>query len=161
MGARVVAIDAPAAWAPDGELSRACEREFASAGLCGIRYTPDAATAAARTDRYLEWIELGLELWDVVRAMDMHVIECFPTASWSAWLGPRGNRSRAGWTKEGIAKLADGGIAGLEAVRNQDERDAVAAALTARQWAIAPSTVDRLGDLVVPSRSSLEAMLRA
>jgi predicted nuclease with RNAse H fold len=159
MGTRVVAIDSPSSWAANGDLSRECERDFVRTGLCGIRFTPDEATAAARTDRYLEWIELGLELWVAARAAGLHPIECFPTASWSAWLGPRGSRRRAPWTRNGIADLAEAGVAGLELARNQDDRDSVAAAFTARQWEAAPSSVDRFGDLVVPKPSSLDAAL--
>lgn len=147
----VVAIDSPCGWAPADELSRPCEREFAALGLCGIRFTPNEEVAGARVDTYLEWIHVGLELWEALRARWVEVVECFPTASWSAWLGPRGSRRRAVWTKEGIARLRDHGVGGLEAVRNQDQRDAVAAALTARQWALDRGSTHAFGHLVVPA----------
>jgi predicted nuclease with RNAse H fold len=151
---RVVAIDAPASWAPDGERSRPCERRFATTRLCGIRFTPDAAAAAARRDRYLEWIEHGLELWDACAAAGLRVIECFPTASWTAWLGPRGAHTRAAWSARGVTALIRCGMRGLDVVRNQDDRDGLAAALTARQWDERPEAVMRFGTLHVPRRGS-------
>ena len=42
---RMVAVDAPAEWAPPGERSRPCEKSFAESRVCGIRFTPDADTA--------------------------------------------------------------------------------------------------------------------
>ena len=39
---RMVAVDAPAEWAPPGERSRPCEKSFAESRVCGIRFTPDA-----------------------------------------------------------------------------------------------------------------------
>jgi predicted nuclease with RNAse H fold len=145
-GAAVIGIDAPAAWADPGEGSRACERAFAAAGVCGIRPTPDAAAAAVRTDRYYEWIERGLELWAALRVEGMRAVECFPTASWTRWVGSRGRTGRGAWSAAGLAAL------GLKGDRpgNQDERDAVAAALTAWQCDRRPASVERFGDLVVP-----------
>jgi predicted nuclease with RNAse H fold len=145
-GAVVVGVDAPAAWADAGERSRACERAFAAAGVCGIRPTPDAAAAAVRTDRYYEWIERGLELWAALRVAGVCAVECFPTASWTRWGGRRGRTGRGAWSRAGLAAL------GLEGDRpaNQDERDAVAAAVTAWQSDRRPSSVERFGDLVVP-----------
>lgn len=155
----LVGIDSPCAWAEPGELSRACERAFAATGLCGIRFTPNEKAARARTDRYLEWVWLGLELWDALAEADVPAVECFPTASWSAWLGARRSRSRATWTTEGIARLRATGVGGLEEVRDQDQRDAVAAALTARQTAVAPDAVVRFGALVVPEAGSIDRAL--
>lgn len=143
----VVGVDAPSAWADPGERSRACERAFAGAGVCGIRPTPDEATAAARTDRYYEWVEQGLALWAALRAEGVPALECFPTASWTRWSGRRGRTSRAAWSRSGLAAL---GLPGVGVARNQDERDAVAAALTAWQCERRPATVERFGDLVVP-----------
>jgi predicted nuclease with RNAse H fold len=144
--ATIVGIDAPAAWAAPGEGSRACERSFAAAGVCGIRPTPDEAAAAARTDRYYEWIERGLGLWRALRAEGVEAVECFPTASWTRWVGPRGRMGRGAWTRAGLAAL---GLEG-DRPRNQDERDAVAAAVTAWQCDRRPGSVERFGDLVVP-----------
>src|SRR5437899_446559 len=85
---RMVAVDAPAEWAPPGERSRPCERTFARSRVCGIRFTPDEATAARRADGYFEWIECGLDLWARLRQLDIPVDEGFPTASGTAWLRP-------------------------------------------------------------------------
>jgi len=145
-GSVLVGVDAPAAWAAPGERSRACERGFARARVCGIRPTPDEATAAARTDRYYEWVERGLELWAALRAEPIPAVECFPTASWTRWTGPRGRTGRGAWSGAGLRSLQLRGTA----PRNQDERDAVAAALTAWQCDRRPATVERFGDLVVP-----------
>jgi predicted nuclease with RNAse H fold len=142
-----VAVDAPAAWADPGEASRACERAFLRAGVCGIRPTPDEARATGRRDNYYEWIERGLALWAALRRRGVPTVECFPTASWTRWFGPRVGTSRAAWTRAGLPAL---GVQGVGAVRNQDERDAVAAALTAWQSDRRPATVERFGDLVVP-----------
>ena len=141
-----VAIDNPAAWAPPTERSRPCEREFARAGICGIRYTPSAEAAGMRTDTHYEWIEHGLELWAELRARGVEVIECFPTASWTQWCGAR-EGSRAAWTRRGLARL----MPSPPGARNQDERDSVAAALTARQAERRPKSVVRFEALVVPA----------
>jgi predicted nuclease with RNAse H fold len=150
----VVAIDSPCEWADAGELSRGCERAFTRANLCGIRYTPNEQLANARVDRYLEWIVLGLTLWERLRATNARVIECFPTASWTAWLGRRQPRTRAVWTRSGIDQLGRH-VSGLDAVGNQDQRDAVAAALTARQWDLRRATVRCFGELVVPQQGTM------
>ena len=71
---RMVAVDAPAEWAPPGERSRPCERSFAKSRGCGIRFTPDEATAARRADGYFEWIECGLDLWARLRQLDIPVV---------------------------------------------------------------------------------------
>ena len=151
---RMVAVDAPAEWAPPGERSRPCERSFARSRVCGIRFTPDEATAARRADGYFEWIECGLDLWARLRQLDIPVVEGFPTASWTAWLGPPARSTRAVWTTRGLEWLRVQGVTGLDGVRNQDERDAVAAALTARQAVMAGATVLRFGALVVPTAGS-------
>lgn len=148
-GASVVAIDSPRRWAEAGESSRADEREFAGAGVCGIRFTPSEAVARAHPGTYYEWIECGLELWHLIDAEDVEAIECFPTASWTAWIGPR-RGTRAAWTRGGLARFGDAGFAGLDAARNQDFRDAFAAALTARQHRLSGAEMRVFGDLVVP-----------
>jgi hypothetical protein len=147
-----VAIDAPAAWAPADQLSRPEEAAFARAGICAIRFTPPASAAAAREDDYYAWIEHGLELWaGLARVGGLEVVECFPTASWTQWFGARGPRSRARWTREALAAIALPGLGGAEQARNQDRRDALAAALTARQaereemLCFGPLTVPRAG----------------
>lgn len=148
----VVAVDSPAAWAASGLRARPCEVAFAREHICGIRFTPDAATAAARTDGYYGWIENGLELWGRLGDLDVTVIECFPTASWTRWHGPRDRTSRARWTRQALGSLAERGLSGTEAATNQDRRDAVAAALTARQWDRAEMLA--FGPLVVPPADS-------
>ena len=145
-GALVVGVDAPAAWADPGQGSRSCERAFAAAGVCGIRPTPDALAAAGRTDRYYEWIERGLDLWAALRSEGLAAVECFPTASWTRWVGRREGRGRGAWSRAGLAALD---LAG-DRPANQDERDAVAAAVTAWQCDRHPASVERFGDLVVP-----------
>jgi hypothetical protein len=52
--------------------------------------------------------------------------------------------------------LRDHGVSGLAAVRNQDQRDAVAAALTARQQDRQQPTVATYGDLTVPQVDTLD-----
>jgi predicted nuclease with RNAse H fold len=144
-----VAIDAPAAWAPADRLSRPEEAAFARAGICAIRFTPPAAAAAARTDDYYGWIEHGLELWTgLAQVRGVEAIECFPTASWTQWFGGRGARSRARWTRDALAVLAAQGLQGTGQASNQDRRDALAAALTARQ--ADRDEMLRFGPLTVP-----------
>ena len=156
--AAAVGVDAPPGWAEPGESSRAGERAFARARVCGIRFTPDEATAAQRTDRYYEWVEHGIELWAALRGAGVRPVEVFPTASWSRWLGGRASQSRAAWSRDGLAQLA-ATIGGVEQVRDQDTRDAVAAALTARQSDVAPASVESFDGLVVPRPGTLDAAL--
>ena len=94
---QAIGIDSPPEWAPDGEKSRPAEREFAAKKICGIRYTPDRATAEAHPGTYYEWIFNGMELWDALRQdpkLHDRLYEVFPTASWTIWHGPRGDRKR-------------------------------------------------------------------
>jgi predicted nuclease with RNAse H fold len=156
--AAVVGVDAPPGWAEPGASSRAGERAFARARVCGIRFTPDEATAAHRTDRYYEWVEHGLELWAALRDAGLRPVEVFPTASWTRWLGGRASQSRAAWSSSGLAQLAPT-VGGVERVRDQDTRDAVAAALTARQSEVAPASVESFDGLVVPRVGTLGAAL--
>jgi predicted nuclease with RNAse H fold len=135
-GAELVAVDSPCAPAPPGLRSRPCERELARA-VCGIRYTPERALLEGNP--YYEWILNGLALYEALGAAGIRAIECFPTASFTRWAGPRGDQSRAAWTREALAWPVPHG---------QDGRDAVAAALTARS-AVA-GRVDFFGDIAVP-----------
>ena len=123
---RVVAVDSPRRAAPDGERSRACEREVARR-VCGIRYTPDERALHSHPGSYYDWILNGRDLYAELAAFD--VVECFPTATWTQLAGPRGRRSRAAWSCDALAGLA---IAGVPERLGQDARDAVGAALTAR-----------------------------
>jgi predicted nuclease with RNAse H fold len=149
-----IAVDSPAAWAETGHAARACEVDFARARVCGIRFTPDAATAAARTDAYYGWIEHGLDLWRALVDGGERVIECFPTASFSQWVGGRSGRTRATWTRQAVQRFAVAGVTGTTAAGNQDRRDALAAALTARQYAIRPASTLSFGPLKIPRPGS-------
>ena len=139
---RVVAVDSPLALAPDGAASRACERRLASA-ICGIRYTPERSRLAG--NGYYEWIERGLELHEALRPGPWTVIECFPTASWTRWAGPKASQSRAAWSRAALARL---GIADVPPRLGQDGRDAIAAALTARAYE--RGETESFDEIVVP-----------
>lgn len=127
----VVAIDSPESPADDGQTSRSCELRV-NQDVCGIRWTPDAATIDANPN-YYGWIINGYRVWTALRAEGLLVIEVFPTASWTRWLGARNGRSRAQWSREGLRTL---GITGVPSRTNQDQRDAIAAAWTARAAAM-------------------------
>lgn len=138
----VVAIDNPRGPAPAGAHLRQCERQLNGA-ICGIRWTPDRA--AINSSSYYSWIRCGFSLYDELQALTaVEVIEVFPTASWTRWIGKRVG-SRARWTKEGLASLP---ITEVPPRNNQDLRDAVAAALTAWQYSTGQS--ENFGDIVVP-----------
>lgn len=149
-GAVLVGVDAPIAWAPPGQRSRPDERVFARAGICGIRYTPDEASARARTDDYLGWVWQGLALHAALATAGVGTIEVFPTAAWTRWLGPRGSRTRLVWTREGIERLRAGGLVDDAGSRpSQDEMDALAAALVAAQ--ADRGTTQHFGALAIPA----------
>jgi predicted nuclease with RNAse H fold len=138
----VVGIDSPGTCAPDGETSRADERALARA-VCGIRWTPDAATVAR--GGYFGWVVHGLALWDALRPLGPEVVEVFPTASWTRWAGPRGPVPRAEWSGAALASL---GLEGVPPRTSQDVRDAIGAAVTA--WEHAAGRTERFGEIVVP-----------
>jgi predicted nuclease with RNAse H fold len=142
-GAQLVAVDSPIAPAPRGRASRVSERELRQA-VCGIRYTPDRAGLDVNPV-YYEWIDNGLELYAALAAAGLASVECFPTASWTRWFGTRGLDSRARWTSRSLGSLS---LAGVPARLNQDARDAVCAALTAR--AVSRGEVDWFGPIAVP-----------
>jgi predicted nuclease with RNAse H fold len=137
---RAVAIDSPCELAPSGASARLCERELARA-VCGIRWTPCNIDG----NRYYEWIVHGLELY----ALIPHAIECFPTASWTRWAGQR-QGSRAAWSAAALQVL---GLTGVPRRIGQDFRDAIAAAVTARQYD--EGQTQSFGPIVVP-RGPLE-----
>lgn len=139
----VVAIDGPRRCAPDGETSRASERQLARA-VCGIRWTPDAATVHDGS-AYYGWVVEGLALYEALAAEAVEVIEVFPTASWTRWHGPRGSATRAAWSGRALAALD---LEGVPPRLGQDARDAIAAALTAREHA--RGTAEAIGEIVVP-----------
>ncbi|HTZ28699.1 MAG TPA: DUF429 domain-containing protein [Streptosporangiaceae bacterium] len=139
----VVAIDSPRTCAPDGQTCRDDERQLARS-ICGIRWTPDCQHV--HDSLYYAWILEGFKLFDALSCCGAEaVIEVFPTASWTRWRGKRGSRSRATWTRQGLTAL---GLDGIPVRTNQDQRDAIAAAMTARQHSAGMTEV--IGDIVVP-----------
>jgi len=139
----LVAIDSPRSCAPDGETARADELEL-NRRICGIRWTPDVANVFGNP--YYAWITEGLALFDALTARGVEAIEVFPTASWTRWLGKRGSQSRASWSRLGLQILA---LDGVPERTSQDQRDAIAAAVTARQHS--RGETERIGEIVVPS----------
>jgi predicted nuclease with RNAse H fold len=150
----LVAVDSPRSAAPPGETSRPGERELARSRVCNIRWTPDEVGLASNPV-YYEWIQHGLELYAALDQAGLAAIECFPTASWSRWAGPRGDRRRGEWSQASLESL---GLA-LPARRlSQDDRDAIGAALTA--LAHADGATEAFGDIVVPLlRTNIDATL--
>ncbi len=122
----LVAIDSPRNAAADGHKYRPCEKELRDWVKCGIRWTPENAQIFDGRP-YYEWIRCGFDLYKRLAAEQ--VIEVFPTASWTMWFGRR-EGTRAAWTNRGFKNL---GLEGLPTRSNQDLRDSVAAAVTARQ----------------------------
>jgi predicted nuclease with RNAse H fold len=139
----VVAIDSPRHCAPDGQSARDDERRLARS-ICGIRWTPDQRRV--RASAYYAWVVEGLALFDALEGLGCDAIEVFPTASWTRWHGARGTRSRSEWTREAVAAL---GLEGVPPRTNQDQRDAIAAAVTARQHS--RGATERIGDIIVPA----------
>lgn len=126
----VVAIDSPCAAAPSGATCRSGELAL-NREVCGIRWTPERERLEGNP--YYEWIVRGFELYRAIEeaGAKTKVIEVFPTASWTQWAGKRQGRRRARWTREALSSL---GIEHLPQRRlNQDDRDSIAAAVTARQ----------------------------
>jgi hypothetical protein len=153
-----VAIDSPCEGAPpDTPRSRPDERDFSHAGICNIRWTPELASLHGNP--YYEWIEHGLELYAALadRLPRARLIEVFPTAAWTSWAGPRGKVSRARWSR---AALADLDLARVPPRHNQDDRDAIAAALTA-QLDDEGAEVRAFGKLIVPAGGPPAAPRRA
>lgn len=139
----VVGIDSPRSCAPGGERSRECERKVAKQ-ICGIRWTPDADSVKARD--YYDWIVQGLSLYSALGGVAPEVIEVFPTASWTRWVGTRGSSRRSAWTRSALSSLA---LADIPTRTNQDQRDAIAAAVTARQYT--DGRTETIGEIVVPT----------
>jgi predicted nuclease with RNAse H fold len=139
----LVAIDSPRCCAAEGRTTRDGERQLAKA-ICGIRWAPDAQQVRGRP--YYAWIVEEFALFDALTARDVDVIEVFPTASWTRWHGKRGNRTRSAWSKQGLATL---GLEGVPTRTNQDQRDAIAAAMTARQHTL--GMTEAMGEIVVPA----------
>jgi predicted nuclease with RNAse H fold len=139
----LVAVDSPRSCAPEGQSTRECERELITS-ICGIRWTPDNKCVEANP--YFAWIGEGLALYAALAAADEPVIEVFPTASWTRWHGPRGPLTRAAWTRDGLARLC---LTGVPERTNQDQRDAIAAAITAQQHT--RGLTQEIGEIVVPA----------
>lgn len=139
----VVGIDSPRSCAPTGERSRDCERKLAKE-ICGIRWTPDAASV--HSSDYYGWIVEGLMLYDALDHLPSELVEVFPTASWTRWIGERGAWRRSAWTRKGLADL---GVNCVPKRTNQDQRDAIAAAVTARQYTEGSTQPNR--EIVVPA----------
>lgn len=139
---KVVAVDSPISTAPSGETARRCELML-NKRICGIRWTPDAEKVGDETNPYYEWIRNGLRLYE--RLAGLPVVECFPTASFTRWGGRRAGSTRSAWSQRVLESLP------VQLPRrrlSQDDRDAIAAALTARAWA--RGEAERIGDIVVP-----------
>jgi predicted nuclease with RNAse H fold len=139
----LVAIDSPRSCAHEGHSMRECEREL-NTSICGIRWTPDRKRVDA--EPYFAWVVEGLALFAALAAADVPVIEVFPTASWTRWHGPRGRLTRAAWTRHGLARLR---LTGVPERTNQDQRDAIAAAMTAQQHT--RGLTEEIGEIVVPA----------
>jgi len=139
----IVAIDSPRSCAPEGHTTRAGERQLARS-ICGIRWTPDERHV--RASAYYAWIAEGLALFDALAVLGIETIEVFPTASWTRWHGARGARSRSAWSREGLAAL---GLEDVPPRTNQDQRDAIAAAVTARQHG--QGLTETMEEIVVPA----------
>jgi predicted nuclease with RNAse H fold len=142
----IVAIDSPRRCAPDGQSARDDERRLARS-ICGIRWTPDERRV--RASAYYAWVVEGLALFDALAGLaglGIDTIEVFPTASWTRWHGARGARARSDWSREGLASL---GLKGVPRRTNQDQRDAIAAAVTGRQHT--RGGTETIGDIVVPA----------
>jgi predicted nuclease with RNAse H fold len=139
----LVAIDSPRSCAPRGATARDCEREI-NRRICGIRWTPD--TTRLNASSYYAWIVEGIALFEHLARRKIEAIEVFPTASWTRWIGARAGRSRASWSRSGLAALA---LQDVPRRTNQDQRDAIAAAVTARQHT--HGLTETIGEIVVPA----------
>lgn len=146
----IVALDGPIECAPAGARSRPDEKKFNAAGICRIRWTPEPA--ALEGNPYYGWIEHGLELYsELAKALpSAELIEVFPTAAWTVWTTKRAGKPRAAWTKAGLAAIGakELDVSGLPERMNQDDRDAIAAALVARQHL--EKRTRSFGEIVVP-----------
>lgn len=95
---------------------------------------------------YYAWIVEGLALFDALATHDVEVIEVFPTASWTRWQGKRSSQTRAAWSRQGLAAL---GLDGVPPRTNLDQKDAIAATVTARQYTL--GLTETLDAIVVPA----------
>jgi hypothetical protein len=112
--------------------------------ICGIRWTPDAKHVYASA--YYAWILEGLAVFRALTAYGVEVIEVFPAALWTRWLGQARPADSGGLTRQGLAAL---GLDGVPVRTNEDQRDAIAAAATSRQHSLA--LTESMGNIVVPA----------
>jgi predicted nuclease with RNAse H fold len=144
---RLVGVDAPRRLADDRTRFDG-ERRLARE-VCHLRYTPTRAVLERQrhgsAPTYYEWIEHGLELYAALDAAGLTAIEAFPTAAWTRWTGPRNGRPRGAWSAAALRRMAVRGVARL---LGQDERDAIGAALMARECEA--GRCEHFGDIVVP-----------
>jgi predicted nuclease with RNAse H fold len=98
---------------------------------------------------HYEWIREGLALYEALEQLGVPAVEVFPTASWTRWGGARGDGGRARWSRQVLASLS---LSGVSARTNQDQRDAIAAALTARQHT--DGATEAFSEIVVPLGSA-------
>jgi predicted nuclease with RNAse H fold len=150
-----VALDSPFEPAPEGTRSREDEKTLNRA-VCRIRWTPDQAGLEGKP--YFAWILHGLELYEALRTAipGAERIEVFPTAAWTEWIGPRKKKRRAAWTTAGMETLGNSALdlddldsKTGKSTLNQDDRDAIAAALVARQYEAGETTA--YGKIIVPA----------
>ena len=147
-----IAVDCPRGPAPDGEKSRESERRL-SREICHCYYTPNAEKL--KSGDFYGWIRNGLNLYACLDDMGFSPIECFPTASWTRLVGARRKEpkeSKAAWTRAGLLRVINS--ADASCVRDQDQRDAVCAAVTAWLFRKRPSSIDRFGDIHVPGEGA-------
>src|SRR5262249_48576100 len=118
--------------------------------VCRLRYTPTRAALDRQHETsaptYYEWIEHGLELYAALEKAALSAIEAFPTASWTRWAGVRAGESRAVWSARALRRLR---VLRVARDLDQDERDAVGAAVTA--WAHDAGLTEAFGDIIVPA----------
>ncbi|HZJ55183.1 MAG TPA: DUF429 domain-containing protein [Myxococcaceae bacterium] len=139
----LVAVDAPRRPAEPGQRSRACEREFVRAGICALRFTPDLREL--RKNPFHEWVVMGLALYRALDRSGLSAVECFPTAAWTVWGGPRGRTPRTAWSARILDRLQ---LSGAPRRLGQDGRDAIGAALTAQlHWM---GETQRFGEIAIP-----------
>lgn len=149
-GAGAVGIDSPDRCAAPGEKSRPGERALAKE-VCPIFYTPDE-TVVRSGHPFYGWMCEGLDLYEALGAAlpSVRCIEVFPSAAWTVWAGRRDGRPKSQWSRLALERV---GLHGLPDRCSQDARDAVGAALVARQF-LAGETVS-YGGIAVPRAGSV------
>ena len=90
-----------------------------------------------------------MELWDALRQdphLKVRLYEVFPTASWTIWHGPRGDRKREDWSLEALMALP---LQLPDVKWTQDLRDAVGAGWTVASGQLKPKAAGS-GSLTLP-----------